>query len=170
MTLLQRLKYKWRSWFSRKSPFALTETISVKITPLEREAYETDAYRNGRTLQEWARENLNESVTDGTKEHLLKGGISFRPKYEKQVRLLPQVKEKKKTTMPKKKLTGHPCFHLDGVFPPNLGPSSCQGTCRHPMMNGKPCYWGALAAKQCDGFEPKVVKTSPAPTKNNDRK
>lgn len=66
-----------------------------------------------------------------------------------------------------KKLSGHPCFHLNATIPPNFTAQECQGVCtsRYPGYAGRPCFWGALAANQCEAYEPKHVLPTELPSK-----
>lgn len=48
----------------------------------------------------------------------------------------------------------HSCKSWNPVPPPNYSSQSQNGTCMHPLQTGKPCFWAASTAKNCDKFSP----------------
>ena len=66
-----------------------------------------------------------------------------------------------------KKLSGHPCFHLNAEIPPNFTANECQGICTSQQRgySGRPCFWGSLSAKECPAFERKHILPTELPTK-----
>jgi len=123
-------------------------TIRIRVGPDESKMYQADARRDGSTLEQWARDRLNKGVSRETILYLSNG--PYIPG------TLPNARRMHMLDEPK--ISGHPCRLLDPRLPINLTPSECQGTCtsRKTGWAGKPCYWGPLAAKECDGFQQKI--------------
>lgn len=161
-----------------RNPFALTEKLSAFVSPTELHVYRLDADRNGKTLGEWVRSTLNAGVSRDTLVHLSKGSAARQDALDAVYNMLdaedrayegaPILPIRNEVRMSNKKVSGHPCRHLDPQIPPNYTAADCQGVCtnRKPGMNGRPCFWGALAASQCSGFERKRVLPLGLPTKN----
>lgn len=63
----------------------------------------------------------------------------------------PVVLEKKQT-LP---VLGHPCAYLMHGDVPNLRRSDHEGICS--VQDGRPCFWGASVARQCDKFMPRMM-------------
>jgi hypothetical protein len=148
----------------RNEPFALTETITVRISPVELGMFQTDAQRNGFTLDQWVREKLNKGVSQGTLLHLSKGhnqsaleaAFNLDDDYQ-DPRVIPLGPRRAKMNKPRQ-ISGHPCQFLDPTLPPNMTANECQGVCakRKPGWTGRPCYWSGQAAKNCDEFATKI--------------
>lgn len=148
--------------------FDLSESLTVKISPAERNLYETDAYRNGLTLQQWARKSLNSSVSRSTIDFLRKSrDMSAAEKafadldQEDEFLLGTRTHVKRLPVANNKLISGHPCYHNDARTPPNFAPSDCQGTCRASSWDGRPCSWDSRSASNCMRFAPKVKPTTP---------
>jgi hypothetical protein len=162
MTWLRRLLARL---FRRRNPFALSQTIKVRVSPIELSVYQQDAERCSQTLEQWARDRLALGVSRSTLEQLstthdqnmLKAAFGA---LEEDSRVIPIGPRREDMAEPSKAgTTGHPCRHLDPTLPSNMTRAECQGVCakRKPGWTGRPCYWAAAAAKQCDEFETKIV-------------
>ena len=157
------------------NPFALTEDIKAKVSPVELEVYHLDADRNGKTLSEWVRSTLNSGISRDTLVHLSKGSVARQDALDAVYNMMdaedggaPILPLRNERTM-SKKVSGHPCRHLNPSLPPNFTTADCQGVCtsRKPGLNGRPCFWGSLAAQQCEGFDRKRVLPLGLPTKKS---
>jgi hypothetical protein len=163
MRWLRRL---WARLRGVADPFELSESVEAPVSPVEKRIYLIDAARNGMSLRDWIRTTLNAGVSDHTMKHLAKGNgprkdvvdMAFDMLDEEEIlggRIIPLPPRKKYMDQ----VSGHPCRHLNPTIPKNMTAAECQGSCksRKPGFEGRPCYWGPLAAKNCDGFDTKRV-------------
>lgn len=156
--------------FRRKgNPFELTAYVKSQVSPMELHIYKMDADRNGKSLSEWVRSTLNGGVSKSTMLHLSKGSDSLQNSLDAVYNMMdaedrnydgaPIIPLLRNEVRMPTNISGHPCRHLDPTIPKNFTASECQGICTNPMpgMNGRPCFWGAQAARQCNGFDTKRV-------------
>ncbi len=163
MRWLRRL---WARIRGVADPFAQSETLEAVVSPIELQIYRFDADRNGMTLAEWVRTTLNAGVSEHTMKHLAKGSNARKSVMDMAFDMLDEDEILGGSVMPlppvrkyMNQVSGHPCRHLNPTIPANFTANECQGVCksRKPGFEGRPCFWGSLAAKNCDGFEPKLV-------------
>ena len=166
--------------FRRKKPpgpFALVKTIQTNVSEVEFSIYELEADRNGMSLQDWMRSTLNQGVSRETLRRLSHGSgqtaldMAYQMLDEEDrltegtdtAPVLPLAPRKPMN----KKLSGHPCFHLNAEIPPNFTANECQGICTSQQRgySGRPCFWGSLSAKECPAFERKHILPTELPTK-----
>lgn len=158
----------------RTGVLALTERVSAPVSRLELEIFETDADRSGLSLEEWIRRTLNVGVSRETRVHLTKGREGLDRALNAAYSALGEENDgpPRIVRMPTPPaVSGHPCKNLNPQIPANFTANECQGSCtsKKPGFSGRPCYWSALAAKGCDGFEPKRVLPLSLPTKAGSR-
>lgn len=165
-------------WFRREpfDPFELTKKVGTKVSEIEFSVYSLEADRNGITLEEWIRSTLNQGVTPETRHRLSSASgkealdMAFRmiedDDYLEGANTAPVLPLAPRKTM-NKKLSGHPCFHLNAEIPPNFTANECQGVCttEQPGFANRPCFWAPLTAKECPAFERKRVLPSALPAK-----
>jgi hypothetical protein len=160
------LRRLWARLRGLADPFELSETVQAPVSPIEMRIYRFDADRNGLSMNEWIRTTLNAGVSAHTMKHLAKGNgsrktvmdMAFDMLDEDEIfggPVLPLPPERKYMD----RISGHPCRHLNPTIPANFTANECQGVCKSTKVgfNGRPCFWAPLAAKNCDGFEPKRV-------------
>lgn len=144
-------------------PFALTQSIKASVSPVELKIFRIDADRNGITLHDWIRSTLNKGVSADTMRHLSKGVGEDIDVLNTAFELLEDHELLGGNAAPVRKkymkISGHPCRHLNPEIPQNYTKASCQGSCnsRHPGYGGRPCFWGAPVAKDCDAFQAKTI-------------
>jgi len=180
MKLMRNMWKALKKIFQKKdnSPFALTEIVTTRVSPVEQQVYKLDADRNGKSLSEWIRETLNNGISKQTLVHLSKGSDARQDSLNAVYNMMDEADREaeglsllpvRRETMSNKKVSGHPCHNLNPTIPVNFTANECQGVCesRVPGVGGRPCFWGPQAAHQCDAFETKKVIPIRLPTKNS---